>query len=84
MSRVDVQDRSKALDLGGAGLAESHVLDRVETPRCCGYWVLAVRVGLLLGLQPELLEQRGLELAWFEFVKAEMCAQLKNCVVLKM
>lgn len=84
MSRVDVQDRSKALDLGGAGLAESHVLDRVETPRCCGYWVLVVRVGLLLGLQPELLEQRGLELAWFEFVKAEMCAQLKNCVVLKM
>lgn len=79
-----MQDRSKALDLGGAGLAESHVLHRVETPRCCGYWVLVVRVGVLLGLQPELLEQRGLELAWFEFVKAEMCAQLENCVVLKM
>lgn len=74
MSRVDVQDRSnsKALDLGGAGLAESQVLDRLETMRCCEYWVLVVRVGLLLGLQPRLLEQHGLELAWFEFAKAEM------------
>lgn len=56
-----MQDRSnsKALHLGGAGLPERHGLDKVKIPQCCGRQVPVVCVGLLLGVQPGLLEQHG-------------------------